>query len=240
MLQQPVADSTLPIQTVQEVVLERLRHMILSGQLQPGQRIVQDELAERLGVSRTPIRGALFSLAHDGLVTVSSYKGASVAGFSLSELREVYTIRTALESHATYLAAQCITESELTQLADVLQAMAVAFREKDLDQLLQTHQQFHTGIYAAAKSPRLHELTLKYLGLADVYQRMALSLGRGASDAVVEHQHLLSALRQRDAEAAARLMRGHLELTASELLDLFHQDNNLDATPPEQPVGGQP
>ncbi len=231
MLQQPLDGSTLVVQTVQEAVLQRLRHLILSGQLRPGQRLVQDELASQLGVSRTPIREALQNLAHEGLVTLSSYRGASVAPFSLSDLREVYTIRCALESHATYLAAQHIGQEELAQLADLLQAMALAFQEKDLDRLLLAHGQFHAAIYAAAGSTRLCELTLKYLGLADVYQRMALSLGRGAKDPVVEHQDLLRTLTQHDAEAAGRLMRAHLEMTASELLELFGQHGDPSTDP---------
>jgi len=237
MLQQPLGDSTLVVQTVQEAVVERLRHLILSGQLRPGQRLVQDELASRLGVSRTPIREALQNLAHEGLVTLSSYKGASVAPFSLADLTEVYTIRCALESHATYLAAQRIGEQDLAGLADLLQAMALAFQRKDLDRLLQAHGQFHASIYAAAGSPRLCELTLKYLGLADVYQRMALSLGRGAKDPVVEHQDLLCTLQQHDAEAAGRLMRSHLEATASELLELFGQHGDPKATPRQEQTG---
>ncbi len=234
MLQQPLDDSALVLQTVQQVVVQRLRHLILSGQLKPGQRLVQDELAARLGVSRTPIREALQNLAHEGLVTLSSYRGASVAPFSLENLQEVYTVRSALESHATYLAAQRIRGEELAQLAGFLQAMDQAFRQKDLDGLLAAHGQFHTAIYAAAASPRLYELILKYLGLADVYQRMALSLGRGAKDPVVEHQDLLHTLETRDAEAAGRLMRAHLELTAAELLALFRQHGGMGREPGER------
>jgi len=226
-LQQPFDDSALVLQTVQQAVVQRLRHLILSGQLKPGQRLIQDELAARLGVSRTPIREALHNLAHEGLVTLSSYKGASVASFSLPDLQEVYTIRCALESHATYLAAQRIAHEELAQLAGLLQAMALAFQEKNLDRLLSAHGQFHAAIYAAAGSTRLYELTLKYLGLADVYQRLALSLGRGANDPVVEHQDLLHTLEKHDAEAAGRLMRVHLEMTAAELLELFRQHGGV-------------
>lgn len=232
MLQRPAGDSTLPVQTVHEAVLERMRHLILSGQLRPGERLVQGELAARLGVSRTPIREALYRLAHEGLVTLSHYRGASVAAFSSSALREVYSVRSALESHATYLAAQCISDERLAQLADLLRAMEKAFQEKDLDHLLQPHREFHASIYAAIQSPRLYELITQYLDLADVYQRMALSLGRGAKDPVVEHQDILATLQQRDAEAAGRLMRTHLELTACELQELFrNRDDEAGAAP---------
>lgn len=230
MLQQPADESTLVLQTVQEAVVEHLRHQILSRRLLPGQRLVQSDLARRLGVSRTPVREALHRLAHEGLVTLSSYKSATVSEFSLAELQEIYTVRSALETHATYLAAQFIDDGELERLESLLQEIDQAFGCRDLERLQQAHYQFHACIYAAAKRRRLYDLTIQYLDLASIYQRVALSLGRGARDPVVEHRDLLAALRRRDAEAASRLMRGHLELTASELLELFRAEEEQNDT----------
>jgi DNA-binding GntR family transcriptional regulator len=221
MPERPNAEPVLVLQTAQDAVLDYLRHQILSRQLLPGARLVQSELAERLGVSRTPIREALQRLAHEGLVTLSSYRSASVARFSASDLEEIYAVRAALESHATYLAVQNNTDGTLERLKWLLSEMARAFEQGDLENLLTVHHQFHASIYAAARKPRLYELILQYLELANLYQRMALSMGRGAQDPVVEHQELLHAMQRRDAEGAARLMREHLDLTALELLKLF-------------------
>src|SRR5690554_6210577 len=99
----PKKNSPLAIQSVQEAVVSHLRNLILSGALPPGQHLVQEELSELLGVSRTPIREALNRLASEGLVTISTYKGASVARFSTDDLTGVYSIRAGLESYATYL-----------------------------------------------------------------------------------------------------------------------------------------
>jgi len=225
---QKTADgSVLVRQTTQESVVDHLRHLILSRQLQPGERLVQDELAERLGVSRTPVREALHKLASEGLVTFSSYKGASVADFSLSELEEIYTVRSALESHAARLAAQRITEEELEQLEALLRQIEEAFQQKDFLHLLEVHHQFHASICVAAKQQRLCKLAIQHLELTDLYQRMALSLGRGAKDPVVEHKEILETLRRHDADAAGHLIRIHLQLTVSELLELFHEGQNV-------------
>jgi DNA-binding GntR family transcriptional regulator len=226
MPQKPADGSILARQTMQESAVDHLRHLILSRQLQPGERLVQDELAGRLGVSRTPVREALHKLASEGLVTFSSYKGASVADFSLSELEDIYTVRSALESHAAYLAAQRITDEELEQLEVLLRQIEEAFQEKDFLHLLEVHHQFHASICTAAKRQRLCKLAIQHLELTDLYQRMALSLGRGAKNPVVEHEEMLETLRRRDADAACHLIRVHLQMTVSELLELFHEEQS--------------
>ena len=211
----------LNIQTIQESVVNHLRNMILSRELIPGERLVQSELATQLGVSRTPIREALQILASEGLVNISSYKGASVAEFSLKELEEIYAVRTAIESHAAYLAAQRITEEELSRLDYLLSEIEKAFQQKEQLKLIEVHHQFHATIYQAAKQKRLSDLATHYLGLTDIYQRMALNWGRGAHDPVIEHAEILTVLRKRDADAVHLLIRDHLSLTVSELSDLF-------------------
>jgi DNA-binding GntR family transcriptional regulator len=218
---------TIPVlkrQTTQESVVDHLRDLILNGQLAPGERLVQDELAELLGVSRTPVREALHKLASEGLVTFSSYKGASVVEFSPSEVEEIYAVRMALESHAAYLAAQKITEDELGRLETLLYQMEEAFRRKNSALLVEAHYHFHIGVCAAAKRERLYALIVQHLDLSNIYQPMALSMGRGARDPIVEHQRILAALQQRDADGARDLIRGHLQMTVSELLEFFHTD----------------
>lgn len=215
--------SVFVVQTMQEAVVEHLRKLILSGKYAPGQRLIQDELAEELGISRTPVREALTQLAHQGLVVISSYKGASVAKFSVSNLMEIYTVRIALESYATYLAAGSITDGVLEQLEEKMKEMGEAFHHKEFEHLLGAHHQFHANIYYLAGKQRLSELTIRYLELSNVYQRMALSIGRGANDPIKEHVDILETLRSRDAEASCRLMRAHLELTMGELSDILKE-----------------
>ncbi len=179
MKRQVMERSTLVIQTVQEAAVGHLRNLILNGQLEPGQRLLQEELAEQLGISRTPIREALQQLANEGLVNISSYKGASVARFSAPEMIETYSVRIALESYAASLAAERVTEEDLRRLETMMQEMGMAFQDKNFEHLLEAHHELHAGIYAIAGKQRLYEHILQYLDLTNLYQRMALSLGRG-------------------------------------------------------------
>lgn len=226
MTSQDTEGSALVIQTVQEAAVGHLRNLILSGQLVPGQRLLQEELAEKLGISRTPIREALQRLANEGLVNISSYKGATVARFSASEMIEVYSVRIALESYAASLATQNITDGDLERLETLMQEMEKDFQNKDFDGLLEAHHKLHANIYAIAGRQRLYEHIIHYLDLTNLYQRMALSLGRGANDPINEHIDILETLRRRDAEAAGRMVRAHLELTISELLIIFNEKQN--------------
>ena len=204
--------------TVQEAVADNIRQRILNGQLQPGQRLVQDELTAELGVSRTPIREALNLLAHEGLVIISDHRRTFVAEFSTSDLEETFTMRCALESHAAYLAAQRITPAELRQLEDYLSELGHAYQRNDLEKLVLTHYQFHSGINDAARSPRLSKLILQYLELSRIYQRIAFETGRNAADPLKDHLEILMTLERHEAEGAARLMRAHLERTSAMLI----------------------
>jgi len=121
------------------------------------------------------------------------------------------------------VAARQASDAELDGLEVLLREMAQAFKQGDFEALLTAHDRFHAAIYAAAHKQRLYDLIVKHMDLATVYQRMALSMGRGARDPVVEHQDLLDVLGRRDADAAGAMLRAHLEMTAAELLELFRE-----------------
>ena len=205
-------------------VVHRLRHLILSRQLRPGERLVQSELAQQLGVSRTPIREALHHLASDGLVTFSPNKGATVAKFLLSDLEEIYSVRIALEGYAAYLAAQHITDGDLDRLDQLLEEMERAFQDGDRARLLEVNRKFDTGIYAASRQPRLCELIVKHIELADLYRRLYFSLDNLAAHTVAEHREILTALKRRDPVEAEHLSRVALEKTAAGLMEYIAAD----------------
>jgi len=203
----------------------RLRHLILSHQLRPGERLVQDDLATQFGVSRTPVREALHRLASDGLVTISPRKGATVAKFLLSDLEEIYSVRIALEGYAAYLAAQHVTDGELRKLDQLLAEMEQAFQDGDRARLLDVNRKFDTGIYAASRQPRLCDLIVKHIELADLYRRLYFSLDNLAAHTVAEHREILDALKRRDPEEAEHLSRLALEKTAAGLMEFITADD---------------
>lgn len=209
----------IKVQSIQEAVADNIRQRIMNGDLKPGQRLVQDELTEELGVSRTPVREALNQLAHEGLITISDHRRTFVTDFSIADLLETYTMRAALESHAAYLAAKRITEPELRHLESILSEMGKAYQHNQLEKLISTHHDFHFGINEAAQSPRLSKLITQYLDLSRIYQRIAFESGRNAADPIKDHLEIWMTLNKHEAEAAARLTRAHLERTAAGLTD---------------------
>lgn len=205
-------------QTTQESVAARLRHLILSRELRPGERLVQSELAEQLGVSRTPIREALHRLESDGLVKLSPNKGASVADLSISELEDIYSIRIAIEGYGAYLAAQSITNEDLKRLEELVRRMRELFEQGDRWRLLEVNRSFYAVLYAIANRPRLFDLIMKHLDLAELYRRMAFAMDSYYRNTIIDQEELLNALRRHDPEEAERLTQGQLRQTLASLL----------------------
>jgi DNA-binding GntR family transcriptional regulator len=220
---------TILHQTIQESVADYIRTRIVAREFKPGERLVQDELAEQLGVSRTPIREALHKLASEGYVVLSPHRGASVTEFSINELEEIYGVRIGLESYAAYLAAQRITDEELDQIAAHLREMDRVKDRGDIDLLIHLNREFHVAIYATAGEQRLSDLIDNYLDLAERYRRIFHSLKDRAEHTVEEHQELFDALRDRDAERMSRLTREHLAQTATALVEALLQRQEQEA-----------
>jgi DNA-binding GntR family transcriptional regulator len=218
-----IGKAVLVRSTTQESVVDYLRTLILSHQLSPGERLVQNELAEELGVSRTPVREALHQLASEGLVTISAYKGASVAGFSLRELEEIYCVRIALEGYASYLATQAITGNDLRQLETLVRQMKEVFDLGDRRRLLEVNRDFYSVLYSITTQQRLFDMIMQHLDLANVYRRMAFSLDSLYTSTVADHEQLLAVLRRRDAESAEYLTRKWLRETADALILLLQK-----------------
>ena len=191
-----------------ETVHQRLIAEIRSGALPPGTRLRETELAERLGVSRTPIREAIRQLEHDGLVTHLPRVGAAVRTLDYAEVMELYDMRAVLEGTAARMAARAATELELAELAGLNAAMAAAPSARRAAEL---NHQFHLMLLDAARN---RYLTRAMLGLS----RTLIILGPStladagrAQDAVAEHDRILDALRRRDPAAAEAEMRTHIE-----------------------------
>jgi len=209
--------------TTQESVVDYLRTLILSHQISPGERLVQSELAEELGVSRTPVREALHELASEGLVILSAYKGASVTDFSLRDLEEIYCVRIALEGYAANLATQLITDDDFLQLKSLVRQMKETFHLGDRLQLLRVNREFYSTFYTIPKQQRLYDMIMQHLDLANAYRRMAFSLDRLYMNTVAHHEELLAVLQRSDAKTAEHLTRLWLQETADTLIRLLQE-----------------
>ncbi|MEW5932005.1 MAG: GntR family transcriptional regulator [Bacillota bacterium] len=200
-----------------ESVYQTLRGEIVAGVLKPREPLSEYQIAARLGVSRTPVREALNRLAAEGLVEMGT-RGMVVADLDVEDIRDIYQVRTALESLAARLSTYRFEEADFRRMETMIEAMADRLSAEDYVGLSQITREFHWFIVQRCGN---RHLVAAVRGLLDQCQRfraasMFFTLRR---DAVVsEHRELLNAFRARDAEKAAVLMVSHLEKAASLLV----------------------
>jgi DNA-binding GntR family transcriptional regulator len=191
-----------------EDAYERLVLDIRAGKLKPGDRLVETELATRLGISRTPVREAVRRLESDGLVVHQPRLGATVRKLDYLEITELYEMRGVLEGTAARLAARSASQIELEELEAINREMRAA---TDVRQLYEANRQFHGVLLSAArnrflvKSVEAVQKTLLILGSS------TLEESRRAAGAFEEHEAILTALKKRDGDAAEASMRAHIE-----------------------------
>jgi DNA-binding GntR family transcriptional regulator len=198
-------------------VAAELRRLILSGELKPGERLRQVELAERFNVSTTPVREAFTALARAGLVRHAVQRGVVVFTPTTSDVTENYEIRMALEPLATEIAAKSISDADLGRLQEVVERMRRTKRGLDYQPL---NREFHRIVYAAAGRPRLLELieSLRdafeaYIG----YDATARPDPEYFEAAHREHEAIAAALAARAPRRARKLMLEHLSHNAEHI-----------------------
>ena len=197
-----------------EQVTGRLREAIISGALQPGERLNQEALAERLGVSRMPVREALRRLQAEGLVTLQPYRGAIVAGLSTRELREIYEIRMALEVLAMKIGFEEAGGLDVDQMEAVLRQLD---KPVDEDAWLALNTDFHNLLYRGADRPLLLENIGVLRNKSDRFLRLFAAKQGRTVQAQREHWAILEALRRKDIGKACHLLQDHLQSTVTSL-----------------------
>ena len=143
---------------LRELVFEKLREAIVDGTLPSGERLMEVQLAEDLGVSRTPVREAIRRLEMEGFVVMTPRKGAYVSGFSLKDITDVFEIREALEALAASLAAERISEEQVADLHRHLELFEKATANHDVEEWVKLDTSFHAVIYNASQNERLVQM----------------------------------------------------------------------------------
>lgn len=200
---------TLPLQ-----VTGLLREQIMSGELQPGDRLAEKELCERFGISRTPLREALKVLAGEGLVRLEPQRGAYVSTITEKEIREIFPIIASLEALAGELAAENLDPKGLHALWDLHHEMVAAFEARDHLRYSHFNRAVHLAIFEAAGNDELLQL-YRNLSLRIRYVRHTMRKSeKDWQKAVAEHQAFMAAFDAADGPEAGRLMRLHIISTA--------------------------
>ncbi|MGI6065118.1 MAG: GntR family transcriptional regulator [Bacillota bacterium] len=204
---------------LREIVFDTLREAIINGNLKPGERLMEVQLAEEMGVSRTPVREAIRKLELENFVVMIPRKGAYVAGISLKDIADVYEVRAALESLAAGLAAERITEDELEKLERLLIAVAEAAERSDLNEWVQKDTEFHDIIYKASRNDRLVQIVNNLMEQIHRFRSTSLAYPGRMKIAVEEHKKIVEAISERNVPLAQSLAQEHVENAENSMLE---------------------
>ena len=196
---------------LRDVVFQTLRQAILKGELQPGERLMEIKLAERLGVSRTPIREAIRKLELEGLVVMIPRKGAAVANITEKDTKDVLEVRRTLEMFAVEVACDRITQEQLVQLKEAAKAFEASKGSMDLIRIAETDMYFHEIIYEATQNERLVQMLNNLRENMYRYRIEYLKDPNYYDSLVREHQAILDAVESGNKEQARASMRAHID-----------------------------
>lgn len=197
--------------TLREKILEHIRDAIISGSLKAGSKVSEPELAERYGISRTPIREAFRQLEAEGYLTVIPRRGAVVSEFSQKDVEEFYAIKSIMEGYAARRACMKLSKKDLDRLETINDKLAELARQNDIKHFFKVHGDFHDLFIKAADNEKLRDLIA---GLVTKFQRlrfMSLSLPGRMAISVKEHEKIIEAFRRKDADTAEDLVRKNAE-----------------------------
>lgn len=201
---------------LREIVFESLREAIIQGRLKPGERLMEIQLAEEMGVSRTPVREAIRKLELEGFVVMIPRKGAYVAGISIKDIVDVFEVRAALEALAAGLAAERATPEELEEMERAVLQIYEVSNGQNLDTLVERDTSFHELIYKASRNQRLVQIITLLKEHFQRFRTTSLALPGRGKHAVEEHKSIVEAISERNVELASTLAREHIE-TAEQL-----------------------
>ncbi len=215
--------------TVASAAAEAIRIAILEGEIGPGERLKEKEIALQLGISSTPVREALQSLVAEGLIEIIPNRGAAVRTYDEATLEELYRLRALLEGYAAREAASRITEEQILELEQSNERFATLRAGEDVRSLVQENFVFHSLVLDAAGGERLAELVQKVLHVPLVYR--VYIWYSPEQKLVSEHYHrqLVHVLRERDAPRAEAVMREHVLEARDVLTRQLRQQQRADA-----------
>lgn len=214
-------DEYLPLR---DVVFNTLRRAILKGELKPGERLMEITLADKLGVSRTPIREAIRKLELEGLVVMAPRKGAKVASITERDLNDVLEVRKGMEVLAISLACKRITGEELEKLETIEQSFQKLIESGNLTELAEMDVKFHDTIYQATNNQRLVQLLNNLREQMYRYRMEYLKDIAVRRTLAEEHKTICQALRERDEQQAEQYVSIHIDNQQKAIIRSLNQE----------------
>ncbi len=196
---------------LRDIVFNTLRKAILKGELAPGERLMEKQLAEKMGVSRTPIREAIRKLELEGLVIMVPRKGAEVAMITEQDIKDVLEVRAALESLAVKLAIKHMKKEDVNELLAINDAFIGAAKRNDAETVIKKDVEFHDKIYEATNN---HKLASIIINLQEQIYRFRVEYVRQMDDfssLVEEHESIVEAIVNKNIDIAQDIATKHIE-----------------------------
>ncbi len=197
---------------VADQLIEELKKDLYSGALQPGDQLEESALAQRFGVSRTPVREALRSLVDKGLLETRARKGAVVRLLTAKELMDLFEVAAELEGMAARLAADRLTEPDAEAIKHGLEACEDAAAEQDEDAYAAANIIFHGAIHKASGNARLVEQLEQLAGHVNTYRSLPYKMRGRLAKSAEEHRQIMEAIFANEGDVADKLMREHMML----------------------------
>ena len=204
---QPMMES----RPIRDIAYEVLKHGIITGEIPAGERIVETEYADRLHISRTPLREALRKLERDGLVEYVMRRGVVVRAVNLSDVEEIYTIRNALEMLTLPAIIERATAEDIERLREKLRAMDELMAAGDIETLSPLTRAFHAQLTSLCGQQRILRVIESQDEFITKFSAMAIRKEQHLWDAHQEHYRLVDLVEQRDLEGFRALMQKHIE-----------------------------
>ena len=214
-------------QPLREVVCESLRDAIREGVLKPGERLMEIQLAEELGVRRTPGREAIRKLELEGYVIMMPRRGTYVASMSMRDVSEIFEIRGALESLSNGLAAQRITPDELEHLQRLLVMIGSYMKERDIEKIVEIDIEFHDLLYHASRNKRLVGIISNLRDQLTRFRTLSMSYPGRLEATLEEHRAIVEAIALGDSKAASKAAEKHMENSEKTLLKAMEKKNSM-------------
>lgn len=206
---------------LRDVVFNTLREAILKGDFAPGERLMEKQLAEKMGVSRTPIREAIRKLELEGLVIMVPRKGAEVASITSKDISDVLEVRATLEALAVKLACKKMSESELEELQQVNDDFKTAAQEKNVSVLIEKDVEFHDIIFHSSDNDKLISIINNLREQIYRFRVEYIYKMKDYTELVKEHDEIVKAMLERKGKDASDIAHEHIKNQELSVLELF-------------------
>ena len=214
-------------QPLRETICETLREAIRTGVLEPGERLMEVQLAEELGISRTPVREAIRKLEQEGYVIMMPRRGTYVSDVSVRDVKEIFEIRSALEALSTGLAARRIEPDELEKLQNLLVDIEGYIDSGDIDKIVETDIKFHGLLYQVSRNERLVGIVNNLKEQLARFRTLSMSYPGRLQETLDEHREMVEAIADGDVSGAREAAERHMERAEETLLKAMRKSKKV-------------